>query len=213
MKSTRLPGLHTWSEFQPDRRIDFNGFLWVRPGGSLLVDPLPASDAVARRATELGGARFVLVTNADHWRATDAWREHTGATVLAPTVERERLGGRAARVDRWFDHRGELPAELRDDVDVRWIAGGKSARECVLYLEPLRALLFGDVVRSHESGRLRLLPDDKLADPARVRQDVLALRDVHLEAVLLGDGDSLFTGARGVWLEFLRELGTAVQGR
>lgn len=209
MKTTWLPGLHYWSEFQADRGIDFNGFLWARDNGNVLIDPMPGGDAERARVRELGGAAYVLVTNADHWRATSAWAQELDAEILAPSVERDRLGAHATTVDTWFDNSGQLPEPLRDAFDVRWIRGGKSERECVLYLRPLRSLLFGDVVRSHVSGRLCLLPDAKLSDRDQVVDDVLALRDVHLEAILLGDGDNLLAGARGVWLEFLRELGCA----
>lgn len=207
MKTTRLPGLFTWSVFQDDRGIDFNGFFLVREGGNLLVDPMPGSDHHRKFVAERGGAASVLVTNADHWRAAGDWQASTGAKILAPATERDRLGERAAQVDHWYTRRDDLPDGLPDEVDLAWIHGGKSPQEAVLYFKDLRALLFGDVVRSHASGTLCLLPEAKLADPARVHADVLALRDVHLEAILLGDGDSLFVGARGVWLEFLRELG------
>jgi len=209
MKDTFLPGLHTWSSYQEDRRIDFNSFFWALPQGGVLIDPLPMSDAQSRFVTAHGGARWIVLTNADHWRATHELKRRFEASVYAPQSDHAWLGDRVADVDGWFASRGDLPEPIRDLIDVRWIRGGKTPAEAVLYLEPLRALVFGDAVRSHASGTLRLLPDDKIADPAQVRQDVLALRDVNQVAVLLGDGDSLWTGARSAFLDFLRELGTA----
>ena len=141
--------------------------------------------------------------------ASDDWQRATGASIAAPEPDRERLGARAANVDHWFGPDQALPDGLGQAFEVRWLHGGKSPAEAALYLVPQRALLFGDLVRSHESGRLRMLPDDKLSDPARARSDVRTLRDLNLEAILLGDGDSLFTGARSAWLDFLRELGSA----
>lgn len=208
MKDTILSGLHTWSQFQDKRRVDFNGFFWARPEGGLLVDPLPMTGDQVRFVDEHGGARWIVLTNADHWRATGELKPRFRAEVFAPAGDRSWLGERAAMVDGWFEHRGQLPAGLREVVDVRWIRGGKTPAEAVLYLEPLRALLFGDAVRSDRCGGLRLLPDDKIADRDQVVADLLALRDVHQHAVLLGDGDSLWTGARSAFLEFLRDLGT-----
>ncbi len=209
MKDTILPGLHTWSAYQDERRVDFNGFFWERRAGGVLVDPMPLTGDQLAFVQDHGGVRWIVLTNADHWRATSELKPRLRATVWAPEGDHAWLGDRADEVDGWYAARGQLPAELRDDVDVRWIRGGKTPSEAVLYLEPLRALVFGDVVRSHACGSLGLLDDAKIADKQQVVRDVLALRDVPLQAVLLGDGDSVWTGARSAFLDFLRELGTA----
>lgn len=209
MKDTILPGLHVWSVLQEQRRIDFNGFFWRRENGGVLIDPMPLAAWQAEFVDAHGGARWILLTNADHWRATSELRARFSASVWVPEVERERLGARAVEVDGWFAASGQLPDALRADVEVLWVRGGKSPAEAVLHLLPPRALVFGDVVRSDASGALRLLDDGKLTDRAQVVRDVLALRDVNQRAILLGDGDPLWTGSRGAFLDFLRELGTA----
>lgn len=209
MKDTILPGLRTWNAYQDERRVDFNGFFWEHPAGGLLIDPMPLTEDQIRFVEQHGGAKWIVLTNADHWRATSEVKPRFGASVWAPEDDHAWLGERADEVDGWFATRGQLPPGLRDDVDVRWIHGGKTPSEAVLYLEPLRAVCFGDVVRSSACGVLCLLDEDKLADRQQVVRDVLALRDVNLQAVLLGDGDSLWTGARSAFLDFLRELGTA----
>lgn len=209
MKDTLLDGLFAYSAWQPDRRIDFSSFFWARPAGGVLIDPLPLSDAQREFVAARGGVASILLTNADHWRATSELRGALGARVLAPAGDREALGERAAEVDAFYEGRSSLPDGLDAEVDVRWVRGGKTPAEAVLYLEPLRALVFGDIVRSHVSGRLMLLPEAKLTDRAQAVRDVLALRDINQHAVLLGDGDSLWTGARSAFLEFLRDLGAS----
>ena len=66
---------------------------------------------------------------------------------------------------------------------VHWLGGGKSEAEPAFVIEPMRAAIFGDLVRSHESGRLRLLPDPKLSDRERAIADVRAL-GVDFDVVL-----------------------------
>lgn len=202
MKATRLAGLHYWSVYQPDRRIDFNGIFWSRPEGGVLIDPLPLSDEQAARVSELGGARFVLATNADHLRASVELKERFGAELLAPEVDRERFAEPAA-VDRWFTDEAGLP----EGIECGILEGGKSPGEPWLFLEPLRAAYFSDLVRSHVSGELCLLPPAKLSDPARVRESLAAvsrtLAPREIEAVLLGDGDLLLHDARSVLTRFL----------
>ncbi len=206
MKSTRLATVHTFSQYQPDRRIDFNGFLWTRPAGGVLIDPLPLDAAGLEVLAELGGAALILVTNADHWRATTGLAKSLGAVVTAPLWERERLGPNAAQVTHWFERTADLPAALRGHLDLEWVHGGKSAAEPVLDLLAEHAFLFSDIVRSHVSGRLMLLPDAKLTDRVRAVADLKRLSGRSLEAVLLGDGDCLFTGASAEFERFVADL-------
>lgn len=198
MKDTRLPGILTWSEYQADRRIDFNGFMWVgegaRPG--MLFDPMALSEAQVAQVAERGGADWILITNADHLRAGADLKAGLGARLVAPSCERERLGDHAAAVDAWFDEDASgLPAEVAEHVVVHWIRGGKSESEAVFELPALQSVLFGDMVRSHVSGELRLLPDPKLSDRATAVADLGPLLAREWRAVLLGDGDSLFRAA------------------
>ncbi|MEZ5988389.1 MAG: cupin domain-containing protein [Planctomycetota bacterium] len=206
MKTTRLPGLLSWSLFQPDRGIDFNGFFWRRPEGrgGLMIDPLALDEAGLATVREAGGVADVLVTNFDHLRAAPALKEAFGARVLAPAEERERFGDRAGVVDAWFGD--ELPEDLRADVQVFPIRGGKSPVEAALYLRPLKALYFSDLVRSHASGALILMKDEKLADKQRVLDDLRRVLPLPFEAVLLGDGDCVWTGARDALCGFLEAL-------
>ncbi len=206
MKSTILETVRHWGVYQPDRRIDFNGFFWSRPEGGLLIDPMPLEADSLAELRDAGGAAWILVTNRDHWRASAELARTLGSRIAAPAADRGRFGAEAAAVDLWFEGEADLPAPLGEHLGLRWIAGGKSSREPVLVLRAEGALLFGDVVRSHVSGRLTLLPDAKLADRAQVVRDVRALADLEPNALLLGDGDSLFRGAAEEFRRFLDSL-------
>lgn len=195
MKSTVLPGLHYAGVWQPDRRIDFNGFLWARDGGGVLIDPMPMTAEQREFAAGTGSIDWILLTNFDHLRAAPELASHFGAKVAAPAGERERFGDAQSAVDHWFSSRDDLPGDLGRSIDVALLRGGKSAVEAAFVIEPLKAVVFGDLVRSHESGTLRLLPEPKLADRAQALADVSGLPG-GLEAVLLGDGDCLFRGAQ-----------------
>jgi len=204
MKTTALDHVHTWPVWQADKRIDFNGFLWTRPAGNLLVDPMPLSDDQRAFLDERGGAARILVTNADHLRAAPELKDTLGAELLAPQGDRERFGEHASLVDHWFDD--ALPGELGELAELRLLRGGKGPVEPALYLTAERAWLFGDLVRSHVSGRLMLLPEAKCTDRPQLTADVKALAGPGVDAVLLGDGDSLFRGAAEAWDELQASL-------
>lgn len=206
MKSTRHDGLFFWSVHQTDRGIDFNGFFWKRERGNLLIDPLPLDDADRAFIEAEGGARFVLVTNAHHLREAPALARHFGAALLAPAAERAAFGEAAAAITHWIDGDASLPEELREDLRVFTLDGTKTAGELALYLAPLRALLFGDSVRAHRAGELCLLPDAMLRDKAALLESLRPLLAQDADAVLLGDGDSLFTGGRAALCAMLEAL-------
>lgn len=207
LKPTCLENVHCWSRFQPDRGIDFNGFLWVREGGNVLIDPMPTNDDELASLRSLGGARWILLTNFDHLRATRPLKNQLGAEVLAPAGEHDRFGPEGGLVDHWFASSADLPEDLREDVGVYPIHGGKSEVEVALLLRPARALVFGDAVRSHVAGELRLLPDPKLADRARVVDSLRPLRDLPFDGVLLGDGDNILWQGHAAFEAFLDGLG------
>ena len=171
-----------------------------------MVDPVPLDAARLAFARKRGGAAFVLVTNADHWRATDQAKDAFGAHVIAPSGERERLGDRAARVDTWLATSADLPEPLRETIEPFFLRGGKSPVELALHLKRQKALLFGDLVRSRVSGKLTLLPDGKLADKPLALESLRPLLSRPFDAVLLGDGDCVFTGGRDALFGMLDDM-------
>ncbi len=86
------------------------------------------------------------------------------------------------------------------------VRGGKTPGEAILYLKPLKALLFGDIVRSNASGRLELLPDAKLSDKQAVLDSLRRVIPLPFKAILLGDGDPVFQDARESFFRMLDEL-------
>lgn len=202
MKTTVLTGLRFWSAWQPDRGIDFHSFWWHVGGDGprIAIDPLPLPEPPP--------TDWIVVTNADHWRGTTEWRTATGASVVAPSAERDRLGDRATAVDAWVQPSDQLPDALADAFRAWPIEGGKSF-EWALELRSLDALMFGDTVRSHVAGTLCTLPRQKWQDPERLLASLARIageRPRPLRAILLGDGECFFRGAEEAWCEFAASL-------
>jgi glyoxylase-like metal-dependent hydrolase (beta-lactamase superfamily II) len=195
MKRTHRGDLWTWSTFDPTRNIDFNGFLWVRPGGNVVIDPVPLSTHDEEHLKKLGGAGWVVVTNSDHVRAAREVAKRCEAKIAGPAGERE---GFAIECDRWLKEGDELVPGLRALV----MDGSKTPGELAFVLEET-TLITGDLVRAHEGGKLMLLPAAKLKDRAAALDSVRRLVDPpRIEAVLVGDGWHVFRDGH----RLLREL-------
>jgi hypothetical protein len=196
MKLLHRPDLFSWSTFALSRNIDFHGLAWIRPGGNVLVDPLPLSEHDLAHLTALGGAKHIVITNSDHTRAAEVLAEHFAAELCGPSAERDTF---LVQCGRWLHDGDEVVPGLR----VRELHGGKTAGELALVLEDT-TLITGDLVRAHQGGRLNLLPDAKLQDRAQALASVARLVREHtqIDAVLVGDGWPVFRDG----LARLREL-------
>ena len=199
MKSLHRQDLYTWSAFDAERNVDFNSVLWVRPGGNIAIDPLPLSDHDRAHLTALGPLAWIVITNSDHVRASEALRDATGAKIAGPAAERERF---PILCDRWLvDGESLIPG-----LTVLALEGSKTPGELAFVLEET-TLVTGDLVRAHRAGALMRLPDGKLSDVALAGHSLARLASLpRIETVLVGDGWSLFRGGAAA-LEALAAAG------
>lgn len=186
MRETVVPGVWSWSRWQPDRGLDFNGFFVASDDGNLVVDPIEPGDALLADLRARGVAA-VLITNRDHERATAAVVAATGAQVIASALDAPSL---TVHVDRTVE-----PADNVHGWRVIGLEGFKTPGEIALYARERNTAIVGDALWGKPAGSLTLMRDDKLADPERAALSARQLRALKLEHLLVGDGDSIFGGA------------------
>lgn len=186
MKRLHRPDLFTWSVYNEPLHLDFNGFLWKRDGGNVLVDPLPLTPHDEAHLRELGGVAWIVLTNSDHVRGAREIAACMGAKLLGPAAERESF---PVRCERWLVDGEEPFPGLR----VHALHGSKTEGELALVLDET-TVIFGDLVRAHRADALMLLPEQKLRDASRASESLRRLRALHprLEHVLVGDGWCVF---------------------
>lgn len=187
MKRLHRKDLFCWSAFDEARDVDFNSYVWVRPQGSVVVDPMPISEHDLAHLRSLGPVDWIIVTNSDHVRDTERLAELTQAKIAAPAAEEASLGIAA---DKWLSDGTALVSGLL----VVALDGSKTPGELALVLER-STLITGDLVRAHHAGSLMILPDAKLTDKRSAVASVRRLAELSdIEAVLVGDGWPVFEG-------------------
>lgn len=198
MRRLHRSDLFTWSVYDEGQGIDFNGLLWRREGGNVLVDPVPLADADQRHLAALGGVAAIVLTNSAHVRAAPELAARTGAALLGPAGERASF---PVACGRWLADGDEPFPGLR----VRELYGSKTEGELALVLDD-RTAIFGDLVRAHHAGALMLLRREKLKDPDGALESVRRVRALHpkIEHVLVGDGWCAFRNG-GTLLDELLE--------
>jgi Metallo-beta-lactamase superfamily len=185
MKLLHRPDLYCWSEFNPERNIDFHSIAWLRSAGNILIDPLPLSAHDWVHLHSLGGASWIVITNSDHIRASQEIAKITGAQIAAPLGERDTF---PISIDRWLADGEEIVPGLQAIA----LHGSKTPGELALLLEAT-TLITGDLVRAHRAGSLMLLPDAKLTDRHLALDSVRRLAGLErVDTVLVGDGWQIF---------------------
>ncbi len=198
VKSLHRPDLFGWSSFDEARNVDFNGTLLVREGGNVAFDPMPPSDHDFAHIEALGGVAWVLITNSDHGRDAEAFAQRFGASIAAPAGDRPELGD--LKVDRWLED-----DDLIEGVSCIGMRGSKTPGELAFQVGD--TLITGDLVRGQHAGSLNLLPDLKLADKAAAIESVRRLVGLGgIEAVLVGDGQSIFRAGHERLVDLLETL-------
>jgi glyoxylase-like metal-dependent hydrolase (beta-lactamase superfamily II) len=173
--------------------------------GAILVDP-PSPDAADwPRLDALKPIHKIVVTNRDHDREVQQFRERYHAPVV--TGANEAGGFASLMIDETVKEGDVLPGGLR----VIHLPG-KSPGEIGLYFDPAQnkiskelggIVLLGDALIGHPPGHLRFVPDHKLDNPAQLRESLKRLLVLDFEVLLLCDGHSLLNGARRRVEEFL----------
>ena len=193
-----LPGVYTWSVFNRDKGIDFNGHLVTNHEGCVLIDPPPMTEEQIEKTESLGPPSAVVITNRHHTRDAMTFAGRWRVPILLPEMDAKDLPDSVRLGGIYRD--GEM---LAGGLRALRLPDQKSPGESALLLESADAVILGDAVIGKPAGRLSLLPPDKYADPAAALRGLRLLLEHRFTAVLLGDGDSLPAGGRAVLEEFL----------
>jgi uncharacterized cupin superfamily protein/glyoxylase-like metal-dependent hydrolase (beta-lactamase superfamily II) len=195
MQKTVVDGVSMWSRWQADRGLYFNSFLVEGAEGAFVVDPLEPEDDAVFNACRAAGVRAVVVTNRDHERASARFATELSVPIIASAPDAPLLGVPVGHT-----------VTTGDDVfgwRVQVLDGFKTPGEMILHRRELRAAISGDAFWGSPAGKLRLMPDEKLADPVRAALSSRVLRAWWLKHLLVGDGAPVFGNADAVLGEML----------
>ena len=197
MKQLIFDDIYSWSIFSEMRQIDFNGHLWVRPEGNILIDPVPMIDSDLNQFDQLGGASLIVLTNQDHEREAEFFRKRTGADIVIHEADAAAL---EVAADRQITDGEEIVPGLRA-IHLRY---GKSSGEIALYFSEKRAVLSGDLIVGEPIGSLTLIAEEKLENPSKAALELRKILALPFDAILVGDGHSILQDARQRLVECLQ---------
>ena len=190
-----LKDIFTWPWFSEPHGYNFNGYLVCHPGGNLCIDPVEPTEDVLEEIARYGVSR-ILLTNRNHSRAANRVRARTGARTAIHSADAPHAGRQGTELD------GELNVGEKVGPFVVVPVPGKSPGEIALHWPERMILIVGDALVGAPPGRLKLLPEKVVDNPAALRQSVRGLLSLEFDILLPGDGEPILKSAK----ERLREL-------
>jgi len=185
----------TWSWFSEPHGYNFNGFLISDGTGNLAIDPVEPSEQALNELAQRGVSR-ILLTNRNHVRAANRVRASTRARTAIHPGDAAYARGQGAELDDELQVGGKIGPLTVIGVP------GKSVGEVAFHWPERRLLIVGDAVVGNPPGRLDLLREKVMDEPARLRESVRQLLALEFDTLLVGDGESVLQDAR----QRLREL-------
>lgn len=190
MMKQLLPGFWQWSWFSEEKQLDFNGLFLVVGEHKILIDPPPMAGEDQAFVRRNGPVDYLIVTNRDHAREAGSCQGHFGCQLFVPEADASQMDLKPTKT---FKDQELLPG----GIWVVHLKDQKSPGESALFI-PLGkgVLIVGDALIGKPAAALSMLPAEKYADAAKAREGLGRLLKYNFDAILVGDGTSILTGAK-----------------
>ena len=190
-----LPDIFTWHEFSVDKQLNFNGYLIISEGDSVLIDPPRMTEQDLAELESLAGKnsknplQAILLTNVHHERECDGVRNKFDVPVLINEKDETGLIGKA---DKTFAEDDALPGGLMTFK----LENQKSPGESAFFLKERGVMILGDALIGKVPGKFNMLPPDKYRDPNLAKKGLSRLLEFNFESLLVGDGESILKNGK-----------------
>ena len=194
-----LDDIYTWSVFSDEKQLNFNGWFiqnQLSSFGNIIIDPPEPSEKDLVQMQKLGGVQQIIITNQHHLRRASVIQEKFNPKIQINSADAEKI---ELNCDSNFSN-GEILAGFLKTVVV---PNNKTPGETALYWEERKILFAGDALIGDPPGKLRLLPEKMYADIQRTKDGIKTLMDLDFDTLLVGDGDSILSGAKTAMAEFI----------
>jgi len=166
--------LWLWQAYNPALKSELFSSAVKTGAGLFLVDPIPLASAALDELTASGVITGIVVTNANHTRAADAFATRFKAPVFA-------AGG---------------PKKISAGLTTIAIEGAAPG-EIALHLEnDGGTIITGDALINFEPFGFALLPPKYCSDQKVMRRSLRQLLDLPFERLLFAHGTPILAGAR-----------------
>jgi glyoxylase-like metal-dependent hydrolase (beta-lactamase superfamily II) len=194
-----LDDIYSWSVFSDEKQLNFNGWFIQNQSssfGNVVIDPPQPNEKDLTQMQKMGGVQQIIITNQHHLRRASIIQKKFNSKIQINSAD---AGNIELNSDFNFSN-GEILAGFLKAVVV---PNNKTPGETALYWEKRKILFVGDALIGDPPGKLRFLPEKMYADIQRARDGIKTLMDLDFDTLLVGDGDSILSGAKPAVAEFI----------
>ena len=175
-----------WQAYDPSVRVDLSCCAVRGEDGWVFVDPIPLVREALNELLELAPPACIFLTNGNHARAAEEYRETFSIPVLAHEDAAPELG---ISVDR-FVREGDV---IAGGMRVIELAGAGPGEVALLSHVGLHV---GDALIHLAAEGFTLLPDKYCSDPKKLRQNLRKLLNVEFTLMTFAHGLPLLKNPR-----------------
>jgi hypothetical protein len=191
------PGIAVWHAFDPSVKADLFSTAVACHAGTLLIDPIPAAASAQEELFAMGPIGGIVVTNANHWRASAAWAEK----LQIPIFGHSSLAADAVCMFEAV----EAGAQILDSLAVIAIAGGAPGEIALHLPDHQGSLILGDALIHFEPYGFTFLPAKYCTNHRQMRQSLGQLLDYPSERILFAHGTPILSNVRSRLEHLLNE--------
>ena len=194
-----MQNIYSWSEFSDEKQMNFNGYLIIGNGESVIIDPPKLESSKLAKLLdqhESSPLQGIFLTNVHHERESNPLKNLYSVPVWVNELDKE---GLEAPAENSFKG-GET---LLCGIEAIQLDDQKSPGETAFYMKQQNTMIVGDALLGKVPGKLNMLPPDKYTDQAKAKAGLKKLLDYDFETLLVGDGTSILKNAKETVASFL----------
>jgi glyoxylase-like metal-dependent hydrolase (beta-lactamase superfamily II) len=183
-----LPGVWVWQTYDSSVKADlFSSAIWTS-AGIYIVDPIALADANLRQLSEAATVTGLIVTNANHPRASSAFSERFSAPILADAQSFPDL-----KPARFID--AKEGTTIGGELEVIGIGGAVAGEIALYHASNGGTLIVGDALINFEPYGFTFLPRKYCLNEKQMRRSLQQLLTRPAERMLFAHGVPILSDA------------------
>jgi len=183
-----MPGSWVWQLYDSSVKADLFSSAILTSAGIYIVDPIPLPDPQLRQFSQAAPVAGIIVTNANHSRASSAYSNRFSVPVLADARSFPDLKpARFTEIESTIQNGGEL--------EVIKIEGAVAGEIALYHASNSGTLIVGDALINFEPHGFSFLPRKYCLNEKQMRSSLHQLLARPVERMLFAHGVPILSGA------------------
>jgi glyoxylase-like metal-dependent hydrolase (beta-lactamase superfamily II) len=177
-----LPSLVEWSAHSPQAKVTLTSHAFAHEGKVILVDPIEGDSTFRKALAALGQPVLIVLTNANHERATLHWKKELNVPVAFSAHASKEISFKPDVIlETLKNFQGIQPIPLE----------GAAPGEHALFIPHLKLLIVGDALINLPETGLSRLPDKYCSEPVKLIKALRSLDKLSFENTAFAHGTTL----------------------